>query len=159
MIAVDTGYAALIRTASRKWSVPEGWFYGIITVESSWREDALSGTGDFGLMQINGSIADAYGVDYADLFDPAVNIDTGGRLLNELIGRFGLNLDSVLSAYNSGGANNWRTNPVVANYVSKVKAAIPSDFAGGAVQASDSALRVVLVILGGVALWRLFYSD
>lgn len=115
-------YDSLISDAAFLYSVPADWIKAFISVESSWNPNAVSSLGAIGLMQIMPTTAAGLGVDPQTLFDPAVNIDTGARLLQELIGRFGVVIESVASAYYSGSGTAYLSNPDVATYVDKIKA-------------------------------------
>lgn len=118
-------YDSIISDAAFLYGVPESWIRAFITVESSWNPDAVSSLGAIGLMQIMPSTAAGLGVtDSQTLFDPVVNIDTGARLLQELIGRFGQIIEPVASAYYSGSGTAYQTNQEVSAYVDKIKAAL-----------------------------------
>ena len=59
------------------------------------------------------------------LYDPATNIALGTRYLAQLRDAYG-DFKRVISAYNSGGPDNYKTNPQVAAHVAKVLAALPA---------------------------------
>jgi soluble lytic murein transglycosylase-like protein len=75
----------------------------VITKESNWNQNAVSPTGDIGLMQINPVNAPAFGVTTDQLYDPDTNIMIGTTILGQNINRYGL-IDG-LAAYNGGPAN------------------------------------------------------
>lgn len=81
---------------------------GVIAVESSFRNHAVSPVGAVGLMQVMpatgawfGEKIGQPGVRRDDLFDPELNVRLGVRYLAYLLERFG-RLDHALVAYNAG---------------------------------------------------------
>lgn len=95
-----------IRTMCEKNDIPMSLVIAIIDVESSFREDAVSPTNDYGLMQINESnhywLTEEYGI--TDFFDPYENIFCGITILSQEYGGE-QSLDKTLMAYNLGLAN------------------------------------------------------
>ncbi len=94
--------------------------------ESDWNPNALSTTGDIGMMQIQWpQTARHLGVDRSvELLNPCLNIALGATYLRELLDRFGQDETRALAAYNYGptriGAN--RTIPAGAQrYVERVR--------------------------------------
>ena len=91
----------------------------IIKKESDFKVDAVSQTGDLGLMQINPNAHPAFDRDRA--FDPEYNIRYGCQYLKYLIKRYGMThgIEGVISAYNMGHPSwrNYRTYvvPVIWN--------------------------------------------
>jgi soluble lytic murein transglycosylase len=85
----------------------------VINVESGFREDAVSGAGAVGLMQIKPSTARAVAVrvglagpiDAAALSIPDTNIRIGTAYLADLIARYGGDVPLALAAYNAGITN------------------------------------------------------
>ena len=121
-------FDSIISDAAFLYDVPEAWIRAFIQVESNYDPSAFNPNdpgGAWGLMQIIADTAHRYGVtDLSTLFDPAVNIDVGTRLLRDLRQTYGASLEAVASAYNSGNPVLWQTDPLVAEYVSKIKAAV-----------------------------------
>jgi lytic transglycosylase, catalytic len=74
---------------------------GLITVESAFRQYAISSVGARGLMQVMPDTARAMGYDPADMFEPAIAIDAGTRYLGMQLRTFG-RVDLGLAAYNAG---------------------------------------------------------
>lgn len=81
---------------------------GVIWVESSFRDRAVSPVGAMGLMQVMPATGTWFGEkigapvrDPEELFDPERNIHIGVRYLSWLLKRFG-RLDHALVAYNAG---------------------------------------------------------
>ncbi len=112
--------------AARRFGVPQALIYAVIKKESSFKEDALSGVGAQGLMQLMPPTARwltglyALPADYyARRTQPAVNIMLGTAYLASLYGDLGLKPGAdndaaarqVLHCYNGGPANyeHWRS--------------------------------------------------
>ena len=78
----------------------------VIDKESDFKEDVISVTGDYGLMQINEGnhewLEEMYGV--SDFLDPYENIYCGVKLLSYYLERYG-DLHKALMAYNMGEGN------------------------------------------------------
>ncbi|MCC1492249.1 lytic transglycosylase domain-containing protein [Cognatishimia sp. F0-27] len=72
----------------------------VIAVESSGREDVVSGAGAQGLMQLMPATAERFGVE--DAFDTAENIAGGVRFLDFLMEKFDSDPILVLAGYNAG---------------------------------------------------------
>lgn len=78
------------------------FLHAIIATESSHNPNAVSHVGARGLMQIMPATGSTLGVQKVALFNPAINVDAGARLLKRLQKRYGRNFDLILSAYNAG---------------------------------------------------------
>lgn len=113
-----------IRVMSEKHDIPMSLVIAIIDVESSFREDVVSPTNDYGLMQINESnhywLTEEYGI--TDFFDPYENIFAGLTILSqEYSGE--QSLDKTLMAYNLGLTNAmelWNEGIYQTSYSTKV---------------------------------------
>lgn len=92
-------YSALIGSAAQQNGLDKNLIRAVISAESSYRSDAVSGAGAMGLMQLMPSTASSLGV--TDAFDPAQNISGGAKYLKSLIDRFG-DVRLALAAYNTG---------------------------------------------------------
>jgi soluble lytic murein transglycosylase-like protein len=99
-------YISDIRNAVQKYGLssytqnPEALVAGLITVESNWREDAVSNVGAIGLMQI---LPKAHPeCDKERLTDPAYNIDCGVAILTEYIASCNGDIEQGLAKYNTG---------------------------------------------------------
>lgn len=97
-----TAYDAHILRTAAQHRVDPLFLHAIIATESRYRPGAVSRVGARGLMQIMPGTGRTLGVQQEALFDPAVNVDAGARLLKRLQKRYGRNFDLILSAYNAG---------------------------------------------------------
>ncbi|MBS0433894.1 MAG: lytic transglycosylase domain-containing protein [Proteobacteria bacterium] len=100
--------APLLRAAAEKHGVDEELLKAVITVESGFNAKAVSPRGAIGLMQITPVAADRYGTAAerrtpaeTRLLDAQVNVNTGARMLADLIRRHG-GIDIALAAWNAG---------------------------------------------------------
>ena len=86
--------------------VPADLVIAVIDKESDFVDDAISGTGDYGLMQINKCnhewLEDMYGV--TDFLNPYDNIYCGVKILSMYLERYG-DVHKALMAYNMGESN------------------------------------------------------
>ncbi len=102
-LSYTTPYDTLIANAAIRHGIDPLMLHSVISQESRYRVNAFSPAGARGLMQIMPATGARFGVgDPAALFDPAINIDTGARLLKQLWGRLNGRFDLVLAAYNAG---------------------------------------------------------
>ena len=95
-------YHNIIEQASNEQELPVHLVYGVITQESSGREDIVSRAGAKGLMQLMDSTAADLGV--KNSFNPEENIQGGVRYLKQMLDRFG-ETELALAAYNAGPGN------------------------------------------------------
>ncbi len=95
-------YAAMIRAAAERHSVPPALVEAIARVESGFNSRALSNKGARGLMQVMPATGRRFGVRSEKLFDPEHNLNAGVAYLAWLSKRYQGNLDFVLAAYNAG---------------------------------------------------------
>jgi hypothetical protein len=96
----ETIIAESIRTAARKYNLPEKLIASVIRAESNFQADAVSPAGAQGLMQLMPATARELGVD--DPFDVRQNIDGGAGYLRQMMDRFGGDVRLALAAYNAG---------------------------------------------------------
>jgi soluble lytic murein transglycosylase-like protein len=111
-----------IATSAQLYNVPETWVRAVIETESSWRPSAFrqeTNDASYGLMQLLYGTAKGLGYTGAPdgLYDPAVNIDLGTKLLGQLRRSYGDDFRRVYSAYNSGRPDLWQTSTQVATNV------------------------------------------
>jgi hypothetical protein len=78
--------------------------FGLVRTESTFREKAVSRVGARGLTQLMPRTARwlVPGTSTEDLFDRRTNLRLGFRYLDQLIRKYGGNLDLALTAYNRG---------------------------------------------------------
>lgn len=92
-----------IRKICESYDVPMSLVLAVISVESSFRADAISKTGDYGLMQINVVnhewLAEEYGI--TDFLDPCQNVFCGVAMLSQHLDRYG-DETKALMAYHHG---------------------------------------------------------
>ena len=93
-IPLDRELQAVLREVCEEHSVPVSLALGLIEVESSFRADAVSGEGAYGLCQLNPKYFPAN-------LTPAENIAAGVAWLGELLERHG-DTAAALRAYNLG---------------------------------------------------------
>lgn len=100
----DGALDALITAAAARYGHPTNLLRAIVHVESRFNTAAVSPKGAIGLMQVMPATATGLGVtDPATrLFDPAVNLDAGARLLRQLLDQFKDRPELAIAAYNAG---------------------------------------------------------
>ena len=91
-------YLDMAREAARRNGVPEDLFLRLVQQESSWRVNAKSRAGAYGLTQLMPRTARALGVDRTD---PYQNLDGGAQYLRLQYNRF-RSWPLALAAYNAG---------------------------------------------------------
>lgn len=116
-------YQDIISKASDKYGVPEHLIKGIITAESAGKNEARSGVGAKGLMQLMDGTAKDLGVNNS--YDPEQNIMGGTKYIRSMLDKFGT-VDKALAAYNAGPGNVNKYNGIppfkeTQNYVVRVK--------------------------------------
>lgn len=103
-------HSVQINGAAARYGVDPYLVAAVIKCESNWDENAQSGAGAVGLMQLMPETAqevarlglvDTSAYDYSDLTDPTVNIEYGTAYLGYLQGQLG-STDEVIAAYNAG---------------------------------------------------------
>ncbi len=92
--------AEAILAFSKYYQVDFRLITGVISVESSFRTDAISSSGAIGLGQLKPATAQWLGV--ANPYDPIENISGMSRYLSYLINKYNGNLDQAVSAYYQG---------------------------------------------------------
>ena len=90
----------LAAAAARRHGLDPELVMAVVSVESSFRPQAVSPKGAQGLMQLMPGTARSLGV--ADPLDPAQNLDGGARHLGQLLDLYGGDLVRALAAYNAG---------------------------------------------------------
>ena len=119
-------FEAEIQAAGIRYSVPESWIRAVIETESAWKPTAYRAEpqindASYGLMQL--LYRTAQGLGYTGttegLYNPAINIDLGTKLLGDLRKRYGDDFRRIYSAYNSGRPDLWETSKQVAANVAR----------------------------------------
>jgi len=97
---------AMIVQAAQAQGVPPNLALGIASHESGFNPAATNqnpnGTTDYGVMQLNTSVLQTYGVSPSAAMDPQTNIDTGVGLLASLLQKYNGNQQMALWAYAQG---------------------------------------------------------
>ena len=103
-VSIPARFDTIVRSESRLQSVPLRLVAAIISVESSWDENARGQAGEIGLMQLIPATAEWMGFTGAteQLFDPETNIHFGVRYLRYQLDRFDNRRDQAIAAYNAG---------------------------------------------------------
>jgi soluble lytic murein transglycosylase-like protein len=89
-----------VMRASSDTGVDAKLLHAVITVESGYKQGAVSPKGATGLMQLLPTTARRYGT--VNLLDPNENIRAGASYLRDLLALFNNNLELALAAYNAG---------------------------------------------------------
>jgi len=89
-----------IKSAAKRYNLPEKLIASVIQAESNFQVDAVSPAGAQGLMQLMPATAKELGVN--DPFDVRQNIDGGAGYLRQMLDRFGGDVKLALAAYNAG---------------------------------------------------------
>jgi len=93
----------VIESAATRHAIDPHLVQAVIEVESAYSPNARSPKGALGLMQLMPATAARFGApSSADLYTPAVNVETGVRYLRFLADKFSGQTDLVLAAYNAG---------------------------------------------------------
>ncbi len=96
----DDRLERIIREAAERNKVDPALVKAVISTESGWNPRAVSSKGAVGLMQLEPSTAQRYGVNNS--FDPAQNVEGGTKYLRSLLDRYNGDLTKSLAAYNAG---------------------------------------------------------
>jgi soluble lytic murein transglycosylase-like protein len=96
---VSTAYGHAFNQAARQTGFPVPLLVALAWEESRMNPRARSDAGARGLLQLMPRTARSLG---SSSDSPRASISTGARYLNEMLGRFGGNLELALAAYNAG---------------------------------------------------------
>lgn len=119
LVAAWEKYGAMLQSASKTYDIPLPWLVGILMAESKGNPKACSPCSickeslcesagglsccAFGLMQMIGPTARAYGTTPADILaDPATAIFAASELIVDLEEKYGRDLPRIAAAYNGG---------------------------------------------------------
>jgi len=97
---IDERLDRIIREAADRNKVDPALVKAVISTESGWNPRAVSNRGAVGLMQLEPSTAQRFGVNNS--FDPVQNVEGGTRYLRSLLDRYNGDLTKSLAAYNAG---------------------------------------------------------
>lgn len=92
-------YAPLIQAAAQKYQVDPKLVSAVAEAESDFSQDARSGAGAVGVMQLMPETAAALGV---NPYDARENIDGGAHYLRQMLDTFGGDVRKAVAAYNAG---------------------------------------------------------
>ena len=92
-------HKALINQLAAKYQIDPALVHAVISVESGYNSNAVSGKGAVGLMQLMPGTAGDMNV--ADPYNPANNLEGGIKYLSQQLSRF-QNTEQALAAYNAG---------------------------------------------------------
>lgn len=95
---VPHGYGEYIQDSSTRYGVNPSAIAALAQIESSFNANAVSPTGAWGVMQIQGDMHP----EYTGGADPQANIDYGAKYYSELVTMFGGNEVIAAGAYNVG---------------------------------------------------------
>jgi hypothetical protein len=90
----------IVHDAAERHNLDPALVNAVISTESGWNTQAVSGKGAMGLMQLVPGTAERFGVE--NPFDPAQNVDGGTAYLKTLLDRYNGDLTLSLAAYNAG---------------------------------------------------------
>lgn len=100
MIAQKAHYDRIVNEVAKTYGLDSALLHAVISVESSYRSNAVSRKGAAGLMQLMPVLARHYGV--ADPLDPVQNLHGGAKHLRHLLKAYKNDVSLALAAYNSG---------------------------------------------------------
>lgn len=114
-------------TLAEEHKVPHELVFAIMEVESGFRTDIISGTNDFGIMQINKInhkwLSKELGI--TDFLDAKQNIKCGVYMISDLYHKYDGDLHKTLMAYNmgqTGARKHWNSGTRSSKYSRKVSA-------------------------------------
>ena len=140
---------SLVGKTARRHGVEPALIEAVISAESAYDARAVSHAGAVGLMQIMPATAKDYGIrDSADLFDPALNIDTGVRHLKRLLRKYGNDYGRVIMAYNAGegAVDNTNSNVRYTETLDYMEAVVRHYRRLGGVKSTDHVLTKVRML-------------
>lgn len=147
-------YDYIINKYASQYSVPPSWIIAVIQKESSFNPNAISpatsaGGQGYGLMQLlySTALGLGYSGDIDGLYDPDTNIQYGTKLIAQIRQSVGDDAQAMYSAYNSGGASNYLTNPTVALHVQQFMADLQDVIAANPLVASSGLIGGAIVLL------------
>jgi len=123
LVSKDHEINRLVEKYSVIYDLDQRLLHAVIRAESDYDQNAVSGKGAMGLMQLMPETGKEYGVE--DFFNPEENIGAGAKHLKALLDRYFGDTRMALAAYNAGTTAVDRYNGVppfqeTENYVSKI---------------------------------------
>lgn len=112
-------YESIVTTYAEEYDLPPSLIYAVIHTESHFREDAVSGAGAKGLMQLMDPTYEWIQTKFPEdpepldrIFDPEINIRCGAKVLDVLHDLF-THSETAIAAYNAGNGtvSKWLKNP------------------------------------------------
>lgn len=112
-------YESIVTTYADEYDLPPSLIYAVIHTESHFREDAVSGAGAKGLMQLMDSTYEWIQTKFPGepepldrIFEPEINIRCGAKVLDVLHDLF-THSDTAIAAYNAGNGtvSKWLKDP------------------------------------------------
>ena len=105
-------YSDIVEKYAKEYELDKYLVYAVMRTESKFKEDAVSGAGAKGLMQLMDETAAEctkkgnFGYDIPkDIYDPEVNISLGCFYLKSLLDSYGGDISLAVTAYNGGTGN------------------------------------------------------
>ncbi len=95
----DKPLADLVREASAKFGVDPKLVSAVAEVESGGNQNAVSGAGAVGVMQLMPETAAGLGV---NPYDEKENVEGGAKYIKEMLDTFGGDVKKAVAAYNAG---------------------------------------------------------
>lgn len=132
-IAVDDSLESIFAGAAKEFGINENFLKAVAKAESGFDQDAVSGCGAQGIMQLMPFTSESYGV--TDPFDAKQNIYAGAQLLSELLDNYNGNATLALAAYNAGSGSVQKYGGVppydeTVNYINKINDILGGSLAG-----------------------------
>jgi len=103
-VVPETPFGELIYETSRRNDVNPALVAAMVRAESAFDTRAVSPKGAMGLLQLMPATATRFGLQKAQAFDPASNLEAGVRYIKWLGEKFAGDLVLVLAGYNAGEA-------------------------------------------------------
>jgi transglycosylase-like protein with SLT domain len=107
--ASQLSVAQMIVDAANEYGVPPELALGIASHESGFNPSLTNanrnGTTDYGVMQLNTTVLQTYGLSTAQAMDPQTNIDTGVSLLATYLTQYNGDTSTALWAYAAGAGS------------------------------------------------------
>lgn len=112
------GFNLVATKVAVRFNLPVATLLSMIMVESGGNSFAQGSSGEKGLMQVSKAAQSDTGIK-GDLFVPYINILTGGKYLNDLLGRTG-NMSLAIQSYNQGYSRVKANSEAGKDYLDKV---------------------------------------